>query len=91
MEYVIVFQNTNHAIKSETLLLDACIPAKVMPLPSQIREGCGICLRLEKESLTNSLAILGKNSIPVIVFERSLNRECELPAAYRSVDFVTEV
>jgi hypothetical protein len=46
MEYVISFKNTNLAIKAEQCLTARKQPVAVMPLPAEIRAGCGICLRL---------------------------------------------
>lgn len=63
MEYIITFANTNAAIKSEQLLLAAHLHVGVMPLPSQIRAGCGICLRLSPEEIEAALRILADQSI----------------------------
>jgi len=63
MEYIITFNNTNSAIKAEQLLLAENLHVGVMPLPSQIRAGCGICLRLTSEEIGVALRILDKNSI----------------------------
>ena len=63
MEYIITFNNTNSAIKSEQLLLAEGLHVGVMPLPSQIRAGCGICLRLTPEEIGVALRILDKNNI----------------------------
>lgn len=63
MEYIITFQNTNSAIKSEHCLLAAGLSVGVMPLPGQIRAGCGICLRLTPEEIGGALRILTDNNI----------------------------
>ena len=44
MEYVLTFKNTNFAIKSEQYLLVKKLHVSVIPLPSDISAGCGICL-----------------------------------------------
>lgn len=46
MEYVFTFERTNEAMKAEFILNEAGLPVKVMNLPSTIKAGCGICLRL---------------------------------------------
>jgi len=63
MEYVITFNNTNHAIKAEQYLLDHSLHVGVLPLPSQIKAGCGICLRLKKGEIRTALDLLKDNNI----------------------------
>jgi hypothetical protein len=63
MEYVITFKNTNHAIKSEQYLLREKLHATVMPLPAQVRAGCGICLRLPPEEIRKALGVLTENNV----------------------------
>lgn len=58
MEYVITFKNTNFAIRAERYLLEQKLQVGVMPLPSQIRAGCGICLRISPEEIKRALQIL---------------------------------
>lgn len=62
MEYVITFKNTNSAIKSEQYLAEK-LRVSVMPLPSQIRAGCGICLRILPEDIGEALRILDEKSM----------------------------
>jgi hypothetical protein len=63
MEYIITFKNTNSAIKSEQALLAEKLHVSVMPLPSQIRAGCGICLRLPPDEIRPAVDILTDNLI----------------------------
>lgn len=63
MEYVITFKNTNHAIKGERLLLDDNVKVNVMPLPSQIRAGCGICLRVSENDIPEAEQFLKDKDI----------------------------
>ncbi|MDD2217244.1 MAG: DUF3343 domain-containing protein [Eubacteriales bacterium] len=63
MEYVITFKNTNFAIKAEQILLADRLRVTVMPLPSQIKAGCGICLRINPEQIGSALKILKSNHI----------------------------
>jgi hypothetical protein len=44
---LLAFAHTAHAIRAETLLLEAGLPVGVMSLPSSIKAGCGLCLRLQ--------------------------------------------
>ena len=71
MEYVITFNNTNHAIKAEHCLLDHSLHAGVLPLPAQIKAGCGICLRIRPDELNVALKVLADSGINDIgVFSR---------------------
>lgn len=63
MEFVITFKNTNNAIKSEQYLLAEKLRVSVMPLPSQIQAGCGICLRIKPEEIDAALRILDQNDM----------------------------
>ncbi|MFV0399135.1 MAG: DUF3343 domain-containing protein [Oscillospiraceae bacterium] len=48
-ELIYTFSNTHYSISAEKALLEADVPVKVMPLPSAIRAGCGLCLRMPME------------------------------------------
>lgn len=57
-EYVFSFAKTNDAIQAEYILGQSGIAVRVMPLPPEIKAGCGICLRIDfddkiKEDATN--------------------------------------
>lgn len=74
MELVLTFAKTNYSIQGEQLLLDAGIPVKVMPLPSSIKAGCGLCLRIQPERWEEVRGILEGHHVPVEgVFERIEN------------------
>ena len=73
MEYVIAFKNTNFAIKAEQCLLEQKLQVSVLPLPSQISAGCGICLRVNQEEIKPALKILAdKNIEGITLFSRVL-------------------
>jgi hypothetical protein len=63
MEYIVTFPNTNSAIKSEQLLIARSLHVSVMPLPGQIRAGCGICLRLRPDETGRALELLAESGI----------------------------
>ena len=63
MEYIITFENTNHAIKAEQCLLERKLNVTILPLPSQINEGCGICIRLTPDEIKEALVILSEKNI----------------------------
>ncbi|MDR3166038.1 MAG: DUF3343 domain-containing protein [Synergistaceae bacterium] len=66
MEYIMTFKNTNHAIKAEQCLLKGKLYVAVLPLPSQIREGCGICLRVNPNDIKQAIEVLADNNIDEI-------------------------
>ena len=66
MEYIITFKNTNFAIKAEQALLEKKLGVSVQPLPSQIRAGCGICLRLNQNEIRAALKTLTERGIDEI-------------------------
>jgi len=57
-DFVITFQNTNFAVKAERALLDEKLSVGVLPLPTQISAGCGICLKVFGRELESALAVL---------------------------------
>ena len=63
MEYIITFKNTNFAIKAEKCLLEQKLKVTVLPLPSKIRAGCGICLKVMPEEIKHALLALEDKAI----------------------------
>jgi len=63
MEYIITFNNTNHAIKAEQCLLKHSLHVGVLPLPAQIKAGCGICLRVAPSDIKSAICIITDNDI----------------------------
>ena len=66
MEYIITFKNTNFAIKAEQSLLEQKMQVGVLPLPSQISAGCGICLRIVQDEIEPALKTLADKNISEI-------------------------
>ena len=58
MEYIITFTSTSFAIKAEKTLLAQELQVGVLPLPSQISAGCGICLRIKPEEIRSAAGFL---------------------------------
>ena len=76
MEYVITFKSTNFAIKAEQCLLEQKLQPSVLPLPSQISAGCGICLRVNQEEIKPALEILADRNIDEIgLFSRVMENK----------------
>ena len=59
-EFVIAFNSTNIAIKAESSLLERGVQVSVMPLPSQINAGCGICLRIRFIELSSAFDVVAE-------------------------------
>lgn len=57
-ETVFTFPNTANAVAGEQALLAASVAVRVMPRPSALGEGCGICLRVDEEERERSEAVL---------------------------------
>jgi len=62
-EYIITFKNTNYAIQAERRLLEAKLQVGVLPLPSQIGAGCGICLRVDQDEIEQAASLLADAAI----------------------------
>lgn len=58
MEIVITFETTNYAILAERIIIKNNIHVMVMPLPPSIKAGCGICLRIEPDSIEEIKLVL---------------------------------
>lgn len=62
-EIIITFHTTNHAIEGETVVLEQGFALAVMPLPSAIGAGCGICLRCAPVDIHAITQTLTQNSV----------------------------
>ena len=72
MSFILTFANTHAAIFAEKTLLQAGYSVGVMPLPSGIKAGCGIALRVADHIASN--ALLQENNIVVAaVYQASVN------------------
>ncbi len=70
--YLITFSQTSQAIRGEGLLLDRGLPVRVIPLPSRIGAGCGICFRIQGPDLEEASHILQEAGIEDIgIYEKS--------------------
>ena len=58
LDYLITFQKTHSMIKGEMLLREGNILARTMPLPTELGDSCGFCLRLKEDDVEQSLKIL---------------------------------
>ncbi|SHK57153.1 Protein of unknown function [Clostridium cavendishii DSM 21758] len=49
--YIMVFKNTNDAVRGEEILKNKSINMTMMPTPTQITQSCGICALFNEEEL----------------------------------------
>ncbi len=64
-EIVFTFATTNYSIKAERTLRKSNIPIRIMPLPSEIKAGCGLCLRVSENFVAKAKEILVGSSIKI--------------------------
>jgi len=81
MGYIMAFKSSGHAIKAEQCLLEGKINVTVLPLPPQIRAGCGICLRVGPGSFGAALDCLAEAGID----DYALHGDAVSPSAKRSL------
>ncbi len=65
MDIVFTFPNTHAVIAAEQNVLSAKIKAKVRPVPTVIRAGCGLMLCVDMQEKANVEKILADKNIPV--------------------------
>lgn len=57
-EFMITFPNTHSAIRGEQALLRGEVGSSVMPMPSSVVAGCGICLRVTGAEIQQARVLL---------------------------------
>jgi len=72
-EILLVFSSTRDAIAGERALLAATLPVKVMPIPADLSDQCGICLRLPPELLEAGQTALWAAGISIAEVYRRQN------------------
>jgi Protein of unknown function (DUF3343) len=55
---ILTFATTHRAIAAEEALLTGRVSFEIVPLPSWIRSGCGLALRLPAEAVAEALEVL---------------------------------
>lgn len=70
-ELILTFRAASEAIAAEKSLIELGVGARVMPLPSTIAEGCGICIRIDDTEFAQAHAALTQNGItPKAIWRR---------------------
>lgn len=62
MSIVFTFSSTHKVITGERALLDKGIKVEVIPLPSGIGAGCGLCLQIARADCEAARALLSENN-----------------------------
>ncbi|MDR2940235.1 MAG: DUF3343 domain-containing protein [Clostridiales bacterium] len=61
--FIAVFATAHLAIHSEKIIKTKFPSAKLIPLPSEISSGCGLCLKIMPESLDGVILEFKENNI----------------------------
>ena len=63
--YIISFNSTHHAIRTDKLLNEADIKSTTLPTPREITASCGISIRFLLDNLENIKDIVRSNKIEI--------------------------
>ena len=85
MEAIICFESVSKAIAAEQLLAKNTFSVKVMPTPSSVRAGCGICLRFLPEELRKAADFLFEQGFTDT--EAYMREEAGGMASYEKISF----
>lgn len=61
--YVVSFNSTHHAIRTEKLLLAEGLKIMTLPTPREIAASCGLSIKFELEDLEKVNSIMKENSL----------------------------
>lgn len=61
--YIVAFNSTHNAIKSEKLLQEANLKSTTLPTPREISASCGISIKFEKDDFEKVKKTLDENNI----------------------------
>ncbi|MBC2576954.1 DUF3343 domain-containing protein [Peptostreptococcus russellii] len=61
--YVISFNSTHHAIRTEKLLLEEGMKIMTLPTPREIAASCGLSIKFELDDLEKVNIIMKENSL----------------------------
>lgn len=63
--YIVSFNSTHHAIRSEKLLLDIGLKIMTLPTPREVAASCGLSIKFEIDDIDKIKSILKENSIDI--------------------------
>jgi len=61
--YIVSFNSTHHAIRSEKIFMENNIKVSTLPTPREISSSCGISIRFSEENLQDIKELLENNQI----------------------------
>ena len=61
--YIISFNSTHHAIRTEKLLLEEGMNVLTLPTPREIAASCGLSIKFEHEDMEKIIEIMNNNDI----------------------------
>ena len=61
--YIVSFNSTNHAMRTDKLIRENNITSTTLPTPREIAASCGISIRFLYEDLDKVVSVLKDNSI----------------------------
>lgn len=61
--YIVSFNSTHHAIRTDKLLGENNIKSTTLPTPREITASCGISIRFLQDDLSNVTSVLKDNNI----------------------------
>ncbi|MDD7182610.1 MAG: DUF3343 domain-containing protein [Peptostreptococcus porci] len=63
--YIVSFNSTHHAIRSEKILLDDGLKIMTLPTPREVAASCGLSIKFEFEDKKRIKELLEENSIDI--------------------------
>ena len=61
----VLVYSTSHALRAESLLADAGIVCKLIPVPRELSSDCGVCVRVRREDREATRETLGKSRLEI--------------------------
>lgn len=61
--YIVSFDSTHHAIRSEKIFIENNIKVSTLPTPREISSSCGISIRFSQNDIKNIKNLLEDNEI----------------------------
>ena len=62
---VILVYGTSHAIRAESLLHQAGLASKMIPVPRHLSSNCGVCVRIERTDVEPARQVLEKGRLEI--------------------------
>jgi hypothetical protein len=61
--YIVSFDSTHHAIRSEKIFIENNIKVSTLPTPREISSSCGISIRFSEDNIKSIKRLLENNEI----------------------------